>query len=102
MTHLLIGLSATQVRTADSGAALSDLIREAHGRGQRVLLLLGDPAWINPADRPKLMALIRRFQNVPFDGLHLDLEVEQLGWPVPAARLQDWLNTLTDAQHRSP
>ena len=75
MTHLLIGLSATQVRTADSGAALSDLIREAHGRGQRVLLLLGDPAWINPADRPKLMALIRRFQNVPFDGLHLDLEV---------------------------
>ena len=67
-----------------------------------VLLLLGDPAWINPADRPKLMALIRRFQNVPFDGLHLDLEVEQLGWPVPAARLQDWLNTVKEAKKRSP
>ena len=102
MRHLLIGLSATQVRSADSSAALRDLIREAHARGQQVLLLLGDPAWINPTDRPQLMALIRRFQNVPFDGMHLDLEVEQLGWPVPAARLQDWLNTVKEAKTRSP
>ena len=52
MKHLLIGLSATQVRSADSSAALRDLIREAHARGQQVLLLLGDPTWINPTDRP--------------------------------------------------
>jgi hypothetical protein len=102
MTHLLIGLSATQVRSPESSGALNDLIRDAHARGQSVLLLLGDPAWITPTDRPQLMALIQRFQSVPFDGLHLDLEVEQLGWPVPSERLQDWLNTLKEAQQRSP
>ena len=35
--------------------------------------------------------------TLPFAGLHLDLEVEQLGWPVPEARLRDWMDTLTAA-----
>ena len=102
MTHLLVGLSAGQARDPGSPAALSALVRQAHAGGQRVLLLLGDPAWIKPAHRIELVALIRRFRNVPFDGLHLDLEVEQLGWPVPAERLQQWLDTLTAAQQASP
>lgn len=102
MTQLLVGLSAAQVRDPNSLAALNALVQQAHASGQRVLLLLGDPAWINPSQRFELVALIRRFRNVPFDGLHLDLEVEQLGWPVPAERLQQWLDTLTAAQQASP
>jgi hypothetical protein len=102
MVDLLVGLSAEQVRNPGSIEELQALVREAHAHGQRVLLLLGDPAWITPGDRPQLMALIRRFKSVPFDGLHLDLEVEQLGWPVPATRLQQWLDTLKEAQRQSP
>lgn len=102
MTHLLVGLSAAQARDPSSPAALNTLVRQAHASGQRVLLLLGDPAWITPTQRFELVALIRRFRHVPFDGLHLDLEVEQLGWPVPAERLQQWLETLTAAQQASP
>ena len=102
MTHLLVGLSAAQVNDPDSPAALRALVRQAHARNQKVVLLLGDPAWINPRDRLQLVALIRRFRRMPFDGLHLDLEVEQLGWPVPATRLQHWLDTLRAAAAVSP
>lgn len=102
MVQLMVGLSAEQVRDSDSKASLKALVRDAHARGQRVLLLLGDSAWITPSNRPQLMALIRRFESVPFDGLHLDLEVEQLGWPVPSERLQQWLDTLDEARRHSP
>lgn len=102
MTHLLVGLSAEQVREPASAAALTALVRQAKAGGQQVLLLLGDPAWITPGGRPQLLELIRRYSGVELDGLHLDLEVEQLGWPVPAERLQHWLDTLKAARQVSP
>jgi hypothetical protein len=103
MTELMVGLSGPQVKAgAATQRQLKELIDRAHRLGFRVQLLLGDPEWILPSGRPGLLALIRRYKTLPFDGLHLDLEVEQLGWPVPPQRLRDWIATLQAAAKVSP
>lgn len=103
MTELMVGLSGPQVKAgAATQRQLKELIDRAHRLGFRVQLLLGDPEWILPSGRPGLLALIRRYKTLPFDGLHLDLEVEQLGWPVPPQRLRDWIATLEAAAKVSP
>ncbi len=100
---LNVGLDAGQVAERErTRSALSELLREAHALGLQVNLLLGDPAWIKPRGRGQLTGLIQQFSALPFDGLHLDLEVEQLGWPVPDQRLRDWLDTLRAAKAASP
>ena len=103
MTELMVGLSGSQVKAgAVTQRQLKELIDRAHRLGFRVQLLLGDPEWILPSGRQGLLALIRLYRNLPFDGLHLDLEVEQLGWPVPPQRLRDWISTLEAAAQVSP
>ena len=103
LQRLLVGVSAAQLRQRGSlERELMALIRAARSRGLGVELLLGDPSWMRPRERHGLLSLIERLRPLPFQGLHLDLEVEQLGWPVPAQRLQDWLNTLQAVQRRSP
>ena len=103
MTELMVGLSGSQVKAgAVTQRQLKELIDRAHRLGFRVQLLLGDPEWILPSGRPGLLALIRRYRTLPFDGLHLDLEVEQLGWPVPPQRLRDWIATLEATAQVSP
>lgn len=100
---LNLGLDAQQVHDLPATrAALSGLLGKAHGQGLQVNLLLGDPAWIKPQHRAQLLGLIGQLHALPFDGLHLDLEVEQLGWPVPDQRLRDWLETLRQAKAASP
>lgn len=77
--RLLISLDAGQVRSALADPReLARAVRDTHGQGLKVELLLGDPAWIEPAERGKLIAIIEGLKSVPFDGLHLDLEAEQL------------------------
>ncbi|UFH50566.1 TolC family protein [Pseudomonas sp. KNUC1026] len=103
ISELNLGLSPLQVANASGTyGQLQALLDEAHAQGLKVNLLLGDPAWIKPSQRPELIALIGRFRALPFDALHLDLEVEQLGWPVPDQRLRDWLATLQAAKQASP
>jgi len=103
MQELNLGLDAVQVANmASTRPALDELLRSAHAQGFKVNLLLGDPAWIRPRERGQLLALIEQLRALPFDGLHLDLEVEQLGWPVPDQRLHDWLATLRAAKAASP
>jgi len=98
-----VGLDSGQVADmAPTQASLIDLLRRAHAQGLQVNLLLGDATWIKPGQRPQLIALIQRLGPLPFDGLHLDLEVEQLGWPVPDQRLRQWLDTLREAKAASP
>lgn len=101
--ELHLGLDAAQVNAGEAThAQLLTLLQAAHTQGLKVNLLLGDPHWIEPAGRGQLLGLIQRFAGLPFDGLHLDLEVEQLGWPVPDQRVQDWLQTLREAKAHSP
>ena len=107
INDLLVGLTPAQVRAGPASEraterALASLLERAHGQNLTVQLLLGDPSWIEPGHRAELLALVARYRPLPFDGLHLDLEVEQLGWPVPAQRLCDWIGTLRAVQRASP
>ncbi|NIE75260.1 hypothetical protein F3J45_12510 [Pantoea sp. Ap-967] len=98
-----LGLDARQIQNLPATRAnLSALLGAAHRQGLQVNLLLGDPAWIKPQHRAQLLELLGQLRELPFDGLHLDLEVEQLGWPVPDQRLHDWLETLRQAKAASP
>ncbi|MGA4635985.1 hypothetical protein ACPA5B_19115 [Pseudomonas solani] len=103
IAELHLGLDGGQLaRLERTRGELRALIDAAHQRGMRVNLLLGDPAWIRPDGREDLAQLIGSLRDLPFDGLHLDLEVEQLGWPVPDRRLDDWLASLERARQASP
>lgn len=103
MQRIYLGLSGAQVADIPTlRQRLQDSLDEAHGQGLEVGLLLGDPAWLEPAGRQGLLNLLGQLQGLPFDALHLDLEVEQLGWPVPDSRLQDWLDTLAAVASLNP
>jgi len=79
IARLLISLDAEQMRRAMADASpLVRAVRSTHEHGLRVELLLGDPGWIRPEQRGGLLAIIDRLKSVPFDGLHLDLEPEQI------------------------
>ncbi len=101
--QVYLGLSAAQVKQPEqTHAALRALLTAAHAKRIRVEVLLGDPDWITPEGRPGLLALITQLSSLPFDGLHMDLEVEQLGWPVSDQHLRDWMQTLRAAKATSP
>jgi len=79
ITRLLISLEAEQMRRAIADPSpLVRAVRSTHEHGFRVGLLLGDPGWIRPEQRGALLAIIDGLKSVPFDGLHLDLEPEQI------------------------
>lgn len=103
MRRLYLGLSAAQVgRLPQLHAELQSLLPAIRAEGMEPVLLLGDPGWLQPAQRAQLADLLQRLAGLPFAALHLDLEVEQLGWPVPEQRLRDWLETLALAARNSP
>lgn len=101
--HVHLGFNASQVSQLDAlGPEVSQLASELAQQGLGMGLLLGDPNWMLAEHRHGLLQLIDRFAQQPFTELHLDLEVEQLGWPVPDSLLQSWLETLRQAAQRSP
>ena len=103
MRQIYLGLNAAQLgQLAQTKQSLAALLEEARTRNLRIGLLLGDSAWINPSDRGQLIALIGSLKELPFSSLHLDLEVEQLGVPVPDDHLQNWVDTVAAAVKASP
>jgi hypothetical protein len=79
--RLLISFDGRQLETLNHGKARIDLerfLQAAKDRRIRVDLLLGEPLWILPAHRQDLMTIVQRLSDLPFDGLHLDLEPNQL------------------------
>ncbi len=79
IARLLISLDAEQMRRAIADPSpLVRAVRSTHEHGLRVELLLGEPGWIRPEQRGGLQAIIEGLKSVPFDGLHLDLEPEQI------------------------
>jgi outer membrane protein TolC len=79
--RLLISFTAHQIEALEQAARrrqVIDLVHAAQLRGLRIELLLGEPLWILQQFRPQLLALIRRLADIPFQGLHLDLEPNQL------------------------
>jgi outer membrane protein TolC len=102
---LLVSLDAAQIRTysRDPGQ-LRDALQAAHRRGQKVELLLGEPTWLLPEHRDGLLDIVRGLRSLPFDGLHLDIEPDQLdglsastkaSWP-------NWLATVRAVREISP
>lgn len=103
INRIYLGLSANQATNLDRvRPALKSLIRSARDKGITTDLLLGEPSWIKPSHRQDLVALLSRLEGIPFERLHLDLEVEQLGWPVPEPRLRHWMRTVEAARNASP
>ena len=101
--QIYLGLNSRQVRQPKSlQSSIAALVREARDFEIRVDLLLGDPLWLTEEHREDLSHLIRQLSDLPFAGLHLDLEVEQLGWPVPERRLRQWIKTVNVAVDASP
>lgn len=103
ISRIYLGLNARQVAELQASRhALAAVLKQAASNGMEVSLLLGDPAWLEPAHRKNLLVLVEALADLPFARLHLDLEVEQLGWPVPTVRLQDWLDTVRAVRQVSP
>jgi hypothetical protein len=102
LKRLYIGLSAEQLGQPDVVGTLDALAITLRKRGFEPVLLLGDPNWMVPEHRASLVAIISKLKSVPFSALHLDLEVEQRGWPVPALHVREWLDTLKQAAAFSP
>ncbi|WP_160108693.1 hypothetical protein [Pseudomonas izuensis] len=103
MDKIYLGLKSAQIR--DLGTTrqrLEQLLQDAAKQGVQVSLLLGDPQWIEPEGRHQLTDLLAKFKGLSFTSLHLDLEVEQLGVPVPDQRLKNLLETLRMAAAQSP
>jgi hypothetical protein len=86
VTRVLLSLNASQLSKYRYDAVqLRAALDSAHARGLRVELLLGDPSWLLPEHRDDLLAIIQSLRSLPFDGLHLDIEPDQLesrGTPV--------------------
>lgn len=79
--RILLSLDARQIRAAGTPAGagrLRALLSRARTTGVAVDLLLGEPLWILPGHRQDLLRIIQRLKDFAFDGLHLDLEPDQL------------------------
>jgi hypothetical protein len=103
MDKIYLGLKSAQFKDfATTRQRLEQLLQEAAGEGLQVSLLLGDPEWMKPQERHQLTELLDKLKGLSFTSLHLDLEVEQLGVPVPDQHLKDLLDTLRAASRESP
>jgi outer membrane protein TolC len=79
VTHLFLSLDSAQLEQyARNPEPLRAALDAAHERGLRVDLLLGEPTWLLENRRNDLLSIIRRLSALPFDGLHLDIEPNQL------------------------
>lgn len=68
---------------------MNALFAEGKQHGVRFELLLGDPSWIPPSGVPSLLAILHALRNVPFTGVHLDLEPNQVkGKPIATTLAQ--------------
>lgn len=81
INRLLVSFDGRELEELrDKGAQdiLKTFLETAHSKSIRVDLLLGEPLWILPEHRPALLAIIQELSKLPFQGLHLDLEPNQL------------------------
>lgn len=102
ITRVYLGLSAAQLSTpSQTHYALNNLIKRAHAQGIAVDLLLGDPDWIAPEHQGKLASIIQNLKDVPFDGLMLDIEIEQSQVPAEQ-RVALWAQTVERAIQNAP
>ncbi|PIE59191.1 MAG: hypothetical protein CSA32_05280 [Desulfobulbus propionicus] len=80
--RLLVSFDSRQISEMQQGGATIEkwrlFIEQTAGHGIAVELLLGEPLWILPEYRQNLLEIVQRLNPLPFSGLHLDLELNQL------------------------
>jgi len=105
ITRLLLSLSAPELKRYQQNVApLRAALDSAHERGLSVELLLGEPSWLLPAHRDELLKIVQDLRALPFDGLHLDIEPDQLAGlgEAPTSLLPDVLETAQAVRRVSP
>lgn len=102
--RLLVSLDAAQIaELRQRPAPLSGFLQNARKRGVKVELLLGEPTWIEPKGREQLVELIAGLWDFPFDGLHLDIEPDQIyRQPLSREQFDNWVKSMTTAAKASP
>ena len=85
LRRLLISFTAYELKQLRKNAdSVSTLLAEAQQMGIDIYWLLGDPTWILDENRANLLEVTGLLAHLPFAGIHLDLEPDQL----PAAGQQ--------------
>jgi outer membrane protein TolC len=103
--RLMVSLDADQIaQQARDGSPLRRLAERAASAGIGTELLLGEPTWILPKHRARLLQIVRQLRDAPFHGLHLDLEPNMLDdSPAGTARLlPELVQTLRAVKAVSP
>lgn len=86
---LRLSFTAPQIAELAAGNTaprLRAFLARARAEGIRVELLLGEPTWVMPEARNRLLSILQDLRSFAFDGVHLDLERSQL----PAAQQAAW------------
>lgn len=83
-----------RLKEKENRRKLKAILAAASSLGVSVELLLGDPSWILPAHRKELTGLVSFLGDIPFSGLHLDLEPDQL--PGSESRRKELLASLVE------
>ena len=104
--RILLSLDRKQInelRHPSVRATFFTWIRMVQNQEILVELLLGEPTWILPQNRADLEFLITTLQDAPFDGLHLDIEPDQLDQnQITSDIMSQWLDTIRAAKNVSP
>ncbi len=77
ISRVLLSLDGGQIdslRDTRERTKLLSLLIDARKQRIAVELLLGEPSWILPNRRGLLLNIVQDLKDIPFDGLHLDIE----------------------------
>ncbi|MDO9311822.1 MAG: hypothetical protein Q7T85_09005 [Nitrosomonas sp.] len=104
INRLLLSLNEKQIASiASHPAALNKFLQEAKHQGVKIELLLGDPDWILSKERVRLLEIIKQLKSIRFDGLHLDIEPDQLSGKLAGKnKLEEFIETIRQAARISP
>lgn len=105
VNHAWISLDAGQIeRYSAEPRELTAFIERARERGLGSGLLLGEPLWTLPEYRPHLLDIVASLRGLPFQDLHLDIEIDQLEVDAYGREtlIEHWMDTLAAVVERSP
>jgi len=104
INRVLLSLNGHEIASVVADASeLQRIVSNARHDGIKIELLLGDPDWILPENRDDLLQIIRELRHIDFDGLHLDIEPDQLKSELQGrARLEAFIETIRQAAMVSP
>ncbi len=94
-----MSLNHHEIKSVVSEASeLQEIVSNARRQGMTVELLLGDPDWVLPEHRDNLLEIVRALGHIDFDGLHLDIEPDQLESELQGqALLETFIETIRQA-----